>query len=404
MKRVYQIGLLSTSLLIWAWLVKWYIILFVLLAELVYVINRQSHNKQKSKRLLLFFVILSIVLFALLREINVAGLYLPIGFSIFIYSAISLIIDGRKNGVMYCRLEIYNYLFFFAKAFAGPIDRAGKIIPQFDEPKLKDLSKVYEAFKLLIFAGFCKYVISDNLYLVDCDSAVGVNLFLSVIAYALAFYFDFYSYSLFAVGFAKLVGIELSMNFSSPYRSKSFKDFWTRWNITLTSWLRDYIYIPLGGSQKGKLRTSINVLIVFLISAIWHDCTIPFLIWGLCHASLLMIEKHSRISAIPGYRTFVFLAVCFLWQLFRIETIYDVNILFANLFISDTISYRLLITTSLGLLVMYMVENDTFKRLVFCKENDTKFIYKEVWVLAIMLVLTVLLPHNLNFNFFYLRF
>lgn len=402
MNKLYQYGILSLSLLVWAYFVRWFIFLFVLLAELVHIINVKTRSN--SWVLLTLFVLLSILVFALLKTGILSGIYLPIGYSVFVFSSISLIVDEKKHGTKYDRLDVYNYLFFFPKAFAGPIDRTSKLIPQFHKCPSYNKADIYVAGKILLFACFCKYVLSDTLYNVDCESALGFDLWLSIISYALAFYFDFYAYSLFAIGIGRLLGIDLSMNFSSPYSSNSFKEFWQRWNITLSSWLKDYIYIPLGGSRQTQLRTVINVLVVFLISAVWHDFTLPFIIWGFCHAALVLVEKNTPIASVPGYRYIVFLIVCFLWQLFRIEDLNSINHLFYNMTVLNGISNKLLVTTAASLLVLSLVDSRYFKQLVFTQNNSTKFVYREVCVLAIMLTLVVLLPHSLNFNFFYLRF
>ena len=199
------------------------------------------------------------------------GLILPLGYSVFAFSAISLIINQYRDYKNYTALEILCYLFFFPKIFAGPIDRADDFVRQLRGKKKPTLKKLYLPIKMCIFACFYKFVIADRLYILCNDDYDGLNEVCSILCYGVAFFFDFYAYSIFAVAFGKLLGIDLPENFNSPYCSRTFRDFWKRWNITLGTWLRDYIYIPLGGNRISARQWILNILLVFVISAIWHD-------------------------------------------------------------------------------------------------------------------------------------
>ena len=174
--------------------------------------------------------------------------------------------------------------------------------------------------------------------------------------WGIRFYFDFYAYSLLAVGVALVFGMVLPYNFDNPYSAQSFKDFWQRWNITLSTWLRTYIYIPLGGNRCSKNRAILNILVTFVVSALWHGLTIPFVFWGLAHAGLICLERYVFIP-FKGrwmYRVFVLLSCIFLWQFFRFNNMTDIDIYFYNLTTEERLKSSLLLSVICALVSLYV--------------------------------------------------
>jgi D-alanyl-lipoteichoic acid acyltransferase DltB (MBOAT superfamily) len=173
---------------------------------------------------------------------------------------------------------------------SGPIDRAGNLMPQFAYPVTVDFYRLRDGFLQMLWGYFLKLVIADrlaifvgNVYAAP-EYVEGSVVALATIFYTFEIYCDFAGYSAIAIGVAEILGIDVKKNFDAPYMSTSIAEFWRRWHISLSSWLRDYVYIPLGGNRKGTLRKYLNIIIVFAVSGIWHGSALTFLVWGLLHA------------------------------------------------------------------------------------------------------------------------
>ena len=272
-----------SSLIVYYHFVGISIVFVLLLIFLTLIIKELIYKRPFSKSiLLLLYICLSIILFISGKITSNTTILLPIGYSVVMFSGISLIIDETKTTNKYSRLESIAYLMFYPKILAGPIERSGTFISQLNSTVDKNIiSNLYIGFKITVFGCFLKYIITDNLISLTYVDAIGINQFISLLLYAILFYFDFWAYSLLAVGISKMYGINVMMNFNNPYSAVSFKDFWNKWNISLTTWLKDYIFIPL--QMSGITSRTVNVFIVFLVSAIWHGMTLPFFIWGLLH-------------------------------------------------------------------------------------------------------------------------
>lgn len=268
-----------------------------------------------------------------------SGLLLPVGISFYTFSAASYLFDV-KQGKISAEKNIADYalfMAFFPSVLSGPINRTPRLLPQIREPK--DFS--YTAMKsgLLRFAvgAVKKLVLADTLGIFvngaysDLPSRGGGILALAAAAYSLQIYFDFAGYTDMALGSAKILGFELGENFRAPYLVTNVKDFWKNWHISLTSWFRDYIYFPLGGSRCSKSRTYLNVLIVFAVSGLWHGADGSFIIWGLLNGLYQVIgqilepvrikKKNTVLSVIRCMITFVLVTAA--WVFFRAETTAD---------------------------------------------------------------------------------
>ncbi len=222
---------------------------------------------------------------------------LPIGLSFYTFQSITYLMDcyrkecePQKNFLKYAL-----FVSFFPTILSGPIARAKSLLPQFDEEHIFDTTAAKEGLAFMLWGYFLKMVIVSRLTiltdLVFGDGMMrGLPVLVAVLAYSFQIYGDFAGYSFIAIGCAKIMGFTLPMNFRQPYLAVSVADFWRRWHISLSSWFKDYLYIPLGGNRKGTVRKYVNVMIVFLLSGIWHGANVTFLFWGFLNGLYQVIE------------------------------------------------------------------------------------------------------------------
>lgn len=255
---------------------------------------------------------------------------IPIGISFYALQAIGLLIDIRKERIKVKPnlKETALFISFFPLSLAGPIHRAKELIPQFKEMRRLQLDSLAVGIKTLLFGFFCKLIVADKLALLidpvfnDVQQHNGLLIYLITVLYSLQIYFDFWGYSLIAIGIGKCLGYEIKVNFNNPYNSASFKEFWHRWHITLSQWMRDYIYIPIGGNRHGYATFTLAISMTFLLSGAWHGLTINFLLWGITHMLLFIIDdmltKNNKIKSFPYLRRLLFIStVPFTWLIFR---------------------------------------------------------------------------------------
>lgn len=401
MIKLYQTVIWLASVAVLTCFVKMYVLMFLVMSFII-AISSKLIGMNKSKVIIAADVLILVSAFFTLKSSQ--GLILPLGYSVFAFSAISFIANQYRDYKDYTVLEILCYLFFFPKIFAGPIDRVEDFVGQLREKKKPALEKLYHPIKMCIFACFYKYVIADRIYYLCNEEYYGVNEVCSILCYGVAFFFDFYAYSIFAIAFGKLLGIDLPENFESPYRSLSFRDFWKRWNITLGIWLRDYIYIPLGGNRVTMRQWCFNILLVFVVSAIWHDSTAPFILWGVIHAKLLIAERHFSIKGNRYYGVVVFMISILLWQLFDVNSIEDFALRLLRCIEYQPIDTRVIIGSIVSLGVLWFADRSSTKSVIFRHRNTNRYILKEVPITSIILVLDILLGNNPSINFFYMKF
>ena len=401
MIKLYQTVIWLASVAVLTCFVKMYVLMFLVMSVII-ALSSKLLGMNKSKVIIATDVLILVSAFFTLKSSQ--GLILPLGYSVFAFSAISFIANQYRDYKDYTVLEILCYLFFFPKIFAGPIDRVEDFVGQLREKKKPALEKLYPPLKMCIFACFYKYVIADRIYYLCHEEYYGVNEVCSILCYGVAFFFDFYAYSIFAIAFGKLLGIELPENFESPYRSLSFRDFWKRWNITLGIWLRDYIYIPLGGNRVTMRQWCFNILLVFVVSAIWHDSTAPFILWGVIHAILLIAERHFSIKGNRYYGVVVFMISILLWQLFDVNSIEDFALRLLRCIEYQPIDTRVIIGSIVSLGVLWFADSGSTKSVIFTHRNTNRYILKEVPITSIILVLDILLANNPSITFFYMKF
>ena len=275
----------------------------------------------------------------------IRDLILPTGISFYTFQALAYVMDVDKGR---CAAEedpwtLALFLSFFPQLVAGPIERAGDLLPQFKKARSFDPESAIRGLRIMLLGFFEKIAVADILGLYvnrvwqDLPAASGADALLATFLFSVQILCDFKGYSDIARGAACVLGIRLSVNFDRPYRSGSVAEFWRRWHITLSSWLRDYLYIPLGGSQGSFLFWARNILIVFLISGLWHGADLTFVAWGLLHALFQILErlifrKETDGSAKFWRRLLTFLCVNFAWILFRASDFTQAHLFLNRLF------------------------------------------------------------------------
>lgn len=279
---------------------------------------------------------------------------LPVGISFYTFQTMSYIIDIYRGEIKPLGrwIDYVFYVSFFPQLVAGPIVRAKDFIPQiYQQPQL-DRSRYAEALLLIISGLIKKAIISDYISLNFVDRIfdaptlyTGFENLMGVYGYALQIYCDFSGYSDMAIGIALILGFRFNINFDSPYQSASITEFWRRWHISLSSWLRDYLYIPLGGNRKGRVRTDINLLITMLLGGLWHGAASRFVLWGAIHGLALAIHKawssyfpssNQSADALPWWRRYAgriitFHLVCFAWVFFRADSLEIASNIFSQI-------------------------------------------------------------------------
>lgn len=308
--------------------------------------NIQRSDKQATCNLAILIILILLISskYTLLPEyinsitcftFDQASYIIPIGLSFYALQAIALLIDvkNKKFKTKVNLKEVTLFISFFPQSLAGPIHRASELIPQFNKNTPIEISAIGIGFKTLLFGLTCKLIVADKLALIiepvlnNQHNYNGLLLYTSILLYSIQIYFDFWGYSLMAIGIGKCLGYNIKINFNNPYHAVSIKDFWHRWHISLSQWMKDYIYIPLGGNKNGYLSFFIAVLVTFFISGIWHGISVNFLLWGLVHTLLYFLdnalEKNSRIAENNHLRRLIFLGtIPFTWLIFRTN---DVN-------------------------------------------------------------------------------
>ena len=267
-------------------------------------------------------------------------LVLPVGISFYTFQALSYTIDVYRGDVRAERdwIGFATYIAFFPQLVAGPIERAHRMLPQFAAPRSFSSEEAVLGCRQLLWGFVKKVVVADNCapiveqIFANPESSGGSALLYGTVLFAFQIYADFSGYSDIAIGAARLFGIRLSTNFDNPYFATSIPDFWRRWHISLTSWFRDYVYIPLGGSRKGKGKTFVNTVAVFSLSGLWHGANWTFVLWGFYHGLLFLPWCMGWLKRTKGPDTrgffervpamlLTFLLVCIGWVLFRAESI-----------------------------------------------------------------------------------
>ncbi|MBR6208065.1 MAG: MBOAT family protein [Oscillospiraceae bacterium] len=271
---------------------------------------------------------------------------LPVGISFYSFKAVSYVVDAYRGKIVEKSfLKYLLYISFFPQIASGPIERSTSLLPQLDQEHRFDPQAAESGLCLMLVGYFKKMVVADNLAEIvskafsDAEMYSPLLLFFIACVYSIQIYCDFSGYSDIAIGCARVLGIRTAPNFDHPYSAKSIRDFWKRWHISLSSWFMDYLYIPLGGNRKGKVRKCINLMIVFLVSGLWHGAAWNFVFWGFLHgayqiigtltaesrrklSALLHIDRHEKLRDLLSVAV-TFVLVTFAWIFFKADTIGD---------------------------------------------------------------------------------
>ncbi len=297
-------------------------------------------------------------LFSLQLHPITLNVILPVGISFYTFQTLSYVVDVYRGEIpAEHHFGIYaTFISFFPQLVAGPIERTSNLLPQIKKEHRFDSEKAITGCKLMLWGFFKKLIIADYVSpFVDQvfaapQSYVGFDLLLAMFAFTLQIYCDFSGYSDIAIGSAKLMDIDLMINFKSPYFSSSIKEFWSRWHISLSTWFRDYVYIPLGGNRCSPKRQSLNVLITFLASGLWHGANWTFVIWGGIHGVAQIIESNflKSLNKVKEFKIgyafsilIVFIFCNFAWVFFRAASLANAQYILTHMFdgISNPVEY-----------------------------------------------------------------
>lgn len=306
------------------------------------------------------------------KQIPEANIILPVGISFFTFQQMSLLWDVYRNPEVK-KIKFFDtalYISFFPQLIAGPIVRYNDIIAQIQSRK--ETVKLFNSGAQRFIFGLFKKVIIANTCAGIADSIIDNNFhdisspvaWLGIIAYAFQIYFDFSGYSDMAIGLGRMFGFHILENFNFPYISKSIKEFWRRWHISLSTWFRDYVYIPIGGNRKGLNRTYVNLFIVFLLTGFWHGATWSFIFWGMFHGLFLVIERLGfdkilkRVPRIIRW-SYTMIVVLVGWVFFRVEHIseafYYVTRMFNGGLLADVTIYDYLNRENMLILILALI-------------------------------------------------
>ncbi len=292
------------------------------------------------------------------QDISTLQIILPVGISFYTFQTLSYTIDVYRKNIEPERnlVTFLTFVSFFPQLVAGPIERASNLLGQFRRKSEFTYSTGTEALRQILYGLIKKVIIADNCAIyanqafANHDDLSSPYLILGAVFFAFQIYGDFSGYSDIARGVAKLLGFELMKNFNFPYFSKSIGEFWHRWHISLSTWFRDYIYIPLGGSRGSRCKTIRNIFIIFLVSGFWHGANWTFIIWGAVHAILfipsIFFKKPADKSA-SGFRyidivkmLYTFSLVCLTWIFFRADSMQHALSYLSGIFSIETFQYN----------------------------------------------------------------
>jgi D-alanyl-lipoteichoic acid acyltransferase DltB (MBOAT superfamily) len=331
---------------------------------------------------------------------------LPVGISFYTFQTLSYTIDIYRGKLKPTNnfIGFAAFVSFFPQLVAGPIERASNLLPQILNARKYDYQIISDGVKLMIWGFFLKLVVADraaiyvNAVYNNVENHDGLSFILATFMFAFQIYGDFAGYSLIAIGVAKLFGINLMTNFRRPYLAASVGEFWSRWHISLSTWFRDYIYIPLGGNRRKKPRWLINIFITFLISGLWHGANWTFVIWGALNGVYLIIEvllfKKKRTGMINICITF--LLVNFSWVFFRANNIksafhiiHDIFTKPGNLYIGsgDDIAASLYALIAIAIILMVELKKEFFDSLFSVSNNSSELVRLVGYSIVVFLIL-----------------
>ncbi|WP_196228284.1 MBOAT family protein [Candidatus Pelagibacter ubique] len=313
---------------------------------------------------------------------------IPLGLSFITFTIIAYLIDIRKNfEIPHTNIDCLNYIFFFPQLLAGPILRPSELLIQLKTKFKFDTSKISLGIGIFSIGMIKKVIFADTIgEIVDptfasIDAASSFDLWIAFFLFPQQIYFDFSGYTHMAIGLAYILNIELPENFNSPYLTTSITNFWKSWHMTLSRWIRDYIFIPLGGSRVNFSRNILNILIAMTLSGLWHGANYTFIVWGFLNGFIICLEKFLKIRDDTVYIKYIliFLNLFFifnLWVIFRAESLFDIFNFYIKMYqfnlITNYLNFILLIVVSLILIFFQKYDKTQFFIKFFSKNVKIK--------------------------------
>jgi alginate O-acetyltransferase complex protein AlgI len=344
---------------------------------------------------------------------------LPVGISFYTFQALSYVVDVRRGA--YCPVRTIDaalYLSFFPHLIAGPIVRVSELVPQFASPRDSRHIEAARAFSLIVGGLLKKVLLADPIATGLVDPVFSSpqlhsrqDVIAAIVGYAVQIYCDFSAYSDMAIGLALLLGFRFPANFDRPYAALTLQDFWRRWHMSLSRWLRDYLYIGLGGNRKGRVRTYVNLLLTMLLGGLWHGAAWHFVLWGGLHGTGLAIERWwtqrhgstARWAWLQWLRTFTL--VCIAWVFFRADNLETIGALTRQVVMgggATTVSAAVLLATGVGLALQVMPQQPLSRAQgLFAQLNP---VTQGVALAAVMLVAAAIVSDQSVAPFIYYRF
>ena len=406
------------------------------------IVDKSSGTKNKKRTiaittillvgLLLYFkyscFIIQNINTILSENFSIENIVVPLGISFFTLQAISYPIDIYRKDVQVEKniLKYSLFISFFPQILSGPIGKAKEMLPQFSRKHLFNKKNIFNGIMIIIYGLFKKVVVADlmaiginNVY-GNLSEFKGIPLLITVIMYSLQIYFDFSSYSNIAYGCAKIFGYELNKNFNLPYFASSVKEFWSRWHMSLSTWFRDYLYFPLGGNRCKKYKCYLNILIVFLVSGLWHGAAWTYIVWGGIHAIYQILERMFNLKFNNKILNIIktFILITFAWIFFRSNTINDAIYVITNMFnisfagikeqiLSIGLDKYDLIVLFVSVISILVIEVLQYKKQIYNKFKNLQLIPKLI-ICIILIFITVIFgsygPGFDNSQFIYLGY
>lgn len=375
------------------------------------------------------FAALAQSLFNITPRTGVLNIILPVGISFYTFQTMSYTIDvyRRKTKATHSLLEVATYVSFFPQLVAGPIERGRNLLPQFQKPRSINMIDLREGMWLIVWGLFKKMVVADNVARIvngtfapfdNLSSAMavpedGMRLLVAIYAFAFQIYCDFSGYSDIARGTARLLGFDIMVNFRLPYFAKSPSDFWRRWHISLSTWLRDYLYIPLGGNRGGNYKLYRNLMITMLLGGLWHGAAWTFVLWGGFHGIILILyrvlgpnsdEVRSRWWGSVLQGLLMFHIVCFGWLIFRAQNLTTIGVFLQSIFLHphwspEAIACLKSLVFYSWFLVLFQIVQVSIKTLNPMAQLP-RFLRLNVWIFIIMSLLSVASKGGEEFIYF----
>ena len=365
-------------------------------------------------------------------KVSSLNIVLPVGISFYTFQTLSYSIDVYRGNLKPANnlTSFLAFVSFFPQLVAGPIERAVNLLPQFEKPRIFRYENAVDGCRQILWGLFKKVVVADNcaeianLIFSDYTNFNGITLFAGGLFFTFQIYGDFSGYSDIAIGLSRLFGFDLMKNFNYPYFSRDIGEFWRRWHISLSSWFRDYVYIPLGGSRVSKLRQLYNTFVIFIVSGLWHGANWTFVLWGLINAfffiPLLLLGRNrnnldviAQNSSLPKLREFVgmvftFLITVFAWIFFRSNSIHEAIEYIKNIFNSSFFEMPQLTTKEFIVFVfvffLFLVEWMGRRKNYGIEEIHLQFPKVITWSLYLLIMLCIAIYAGTPQEFIYFQF